>query len=320
MMENIIEIRNIRKTFKGREKPALNGITLDVQNNLMFGLIGADGAGKSTLLKILATLMSQDSGTALVMGADVLADRRAIRVNTGYMPQRFSLYHDLTVRENLQFFADVFGVRGPQRVRRFDRLLLFSRLGPFVNRRAGNLSGGMKQKLALCCALIHAPKLVILDEPTTGVDPVSRNEFWEILRELIAEGVTIVVSTPYMDETRYCDRVAMIHEGAVLCQGTPKDLLASFPHELYRVDAKSGFSGGKGGLDKLPEFVRRLYPSGGDTKVVVSRGSDTGQVKGWIRKNIAGAGVIETSDAVMEDVFIERLSGNPEPVEPERMA
>jgi ABC-2 type transport system ATP-binding protein len=204
---------------------ALAGVSLEVKSGLIFGLIGADGAGKSTLLRILATLASPDKGSAKALGLDVLSSRRELRARIGYMPQKFSHYEDLTVEENMRFFASVFGLAPCERGERTARLLKFSRLAPFSNRRARDLSGGMKQKLALSCALIHTPELLILDEPTTGVDPVSRKEFWEILRELNGQGITILVSTPYMEEAEYCHGLALMHQGRLLLQGIPGELL-----------------------------------------------------------------------------------------------
>ncbi len=223
------------------------------------------------------------------------------------MPQRFSLYHDLSVQENLDFFADVFGVKGSARTQRLERLLAFSRLGEFTRRRAQNLSGGMKQKLALCCALIHSPALCILDEPTTGVDPVSRNEFWKILQELVAGGVTILVSTPYMDETRYCGTVAMIHEGRVLCQGTPAQLLQTYPYEVYRVEVDSRAQAAAQDRAGYPDFVRRIYPSGGELRVIVERGVEREKVERWIRDAVMAGGAAQPAQPAMEDVFIERV-------------
>ncbi|MFH0919858.1 MAG: ABC transporter ATP-binding protein [Fibrobacterota bacterium] len=208
---------------------ALNGVSLEIPIHTLYGIIGADGAGKSTLFDILATLLTPDTGRAVVLGLDATLNPAALRSHIGFMPQKFSLYEDLSVKENLLFFADIFGVERHERDKRLKRLLEFSRLAPFQERRVRFLSGGMKQKLALSCALIHTPELLILDEPTTGVDPVSRKEFWDLLRELKEGGMTLLVSTPYMEEAEYCDRLALLHQGRVLMEGTPAGLLSAYP-------------------------------------------------------------------------------------------
>jgi len=215
----MIEAENISKSF-GSVK-ALCGVSLAVEAGELYGLIGPDGAGKSTLFRILATLLRPDSGKATVTGLDCVADYRKIRRRIGYMPGRFSLYPDLTVEENLNFFASIFNADSS------DRSLIapiYSQIEPFRKRRAGKLSGGMKQKLALSCALIHRPEVLLLDEPTTGVDPVSRHEFWEILKSLCRQGITILVSTPYMDEATLCSRVSLIDKGRILCTDSPQNL------------------------------------------------------------------------------------------------
>ncbi len=209
-----------------REVTALDDVNLEVQQGEMMGLIGPDGAGKTTLLRILCGLLIADQGECWIAERNVRDQLLQIRQLIGYMPQRFSLYSDLTVAENLRFFADLFQVSQDEREQRMKRLLEFSRLSPFIHRRAAALSGGMKQKLALSCTLIHTPKVLLLDEPTTGVDPVSRREFWEILTELRASGVTILLTTPYMDEAAKCDRVALIYHGKILMVSAPAQLAA----------------------------------------------------------------------------------------------
>lgn len=212
----------LRKSFG--EVAAVRGLDLVVKRGEIHGLVGPDGAGKTTTLRMLCGVLAPDAGRARVMGHDVVAEIEQVRQRIGYMPQRFSLYGDLTVKENLAFFADLYGV--PRRVReeRSARLLAFSRLEPFVDRLAEFLSGGMKQKLALACTLIHEPELLLLDEPTTGVDPVSRREFWRILYSLLGQGVTILVTTPYMDEAERCNRVGFMARGRLVASGTPKQL------------------------------------------------------------------------------------------------
>jgi ABC-2 type transport system ATP-binding protein len=259
-MPYAVTIDNLRKNYAGEH--ALAGVSFSIAAGSLAGIIGADGAGKTTLMRILATLISADAGAASVLSYDVNTQHRKIRAAIGYMPQKFSLYEDLTVWENLLFFADVFGVIGMERQRRLDRLMAFSRLGQAQDRRAGRLSGGMKQKLALSCALIHTPRLLILDEPTTGVDPVSRNEFWRILKDLQRDGITIIVSTPYMDEAEYCDTVLLLHRGGVLMQSTPAQAVERYPHALFRAESRAGTVRWPARAP-APRGARFVYPSGG---------------------------------------------------------
>ncbi|OPZ59979.1 MAG: putative ABC transporter ATP-binding protein YbhF [Deltaproteobacteria bacterium ADurb.Bin510] len=200
---------------------ALADVSLRVERGRIFGLVGSDGAGKTSLLRCLAGMTPPDGGRIALGGRDALRERRSLKSLIGYMPQRFGLYPDLSVAENLDFFMDIFGVTGSERARRREKYLGFSNLLPFVERPAGQLSGGMKQKLGLACVLVHEPELLILDEPTNGVDPVSRQEFWQILIEMRASGLTIVVSTAYLDEGALCDELAVMHQGRVLATGTP---------------------------------------------------------------------------------------------------
>lgn len=230
---SVIDIQNIRKSF-GRFD-ALKEISLSVKEGELFGLIGPDGAGKTTLFRILTTLLKPDAGNASVLGLDVVNDYRQIRPQLGYMPGRFSLYQDLSVRENMDFFASVFGTTLEENYNLVKPI--YSQLEKFESRLAGALSGGMKQKLALSCALIHKPELLILDEPTTGVDAVSRQEFWEMLQLLKEQNITIIASTPYMDEAEQCDRVALIDEGKILKVDTTDRVVASFQKPLLAVKA-----------------------------------------------------------------------------------
>jgi len=232
-MQVDIQITDLHKSFG--DIHAVNGLTLSVMQGEMLGLIGPDGAGKTTTLRILCGLLEADSGECVIKDRNVRTQLREIRSFIGYMPQRFSLYPDLTVSENLRFFADLFNVSRKEREERLERLLKFSKLGPFSNRRAQALSGGMKQKLALSCTLIHTPDVLFLDEPTTGVDPVSRREFWDILGELKSQGVTILITTPYMDEAAKCDRVAFIHKGRILAVNVPERIPQLFKGEVYEV-------------------------------------------------------------------------------------
>lgn len=232
--EASINIQHISKSYG--EIHAVRDISLEVQKGELFGLIGPDGAGKTTLMRILMTLLVQDEGTATMNGLDVVKDYKKIRQIVGYMPGRFSLYQDLTVEENLNFFATVFRTSIAEN---YDLIRdIYVQIEPFKARRAGKLSGGMKQKLALSCALIHKPEILVLDEPTTGVDAVSRKEFWEMLKKLQQKGITILVSTPYMDEAMLCNRVALMQKGQVLDVDTPKKLVENYTRKLYAIRSK----------------------------------------------------------------------------------
>lgn len=232
---NSVEVINIVKTYG--EVKAVKNVSFEVAKGELFGLIGPDGAGKTSLFRVLTTLLLADSGTATVEGFDVVKDYREIRNRVGYMPGRFSLYQDLTVEENLSFFATVFGTTIREN---YDLIKdIYEQIAPFNNRRAGKLSGGMKQKLALCCALIHKPDVLFLDEPTTGVDVVSRREFWEMLNKLKKQGITIVVSTPYMDEASLCDRIALIQDGTVMSINSPDRIVKNFPKTLFAAKANN---------------------------------------------------------------------------------
>ncbi|MGP1479249.1 MAG: ABC transporter ATP-binding protein, partial [Capnocytophaga sp.] len=220
-----ITIHNLSKSYGTVQ--AVQNLSLEVKKGELFGLIGPDGAGKTTIFRMLTTLLLPDEGTATIEGWDIVNDYKEIRKHIGYMPGRFSLYQDLTVEENLTFFATVFGTTITEN---YDLIKdIYEQIKPFSNRRAGKLSGGMKQKLALCCALIHKPKVLLLDEPTTGVDVVSRKEFWQILARLKAQGISILVSTPYMDEASLCDRIALFQNGKVLSTSTPSQIIAQYP-------------------------------------------------------------------------------------------
>jgi ABC-type multidrug transport system ATPase subunit len=228
-----IIVDGISKSYRRGVAQALDRVSFDVAPGELFGLIGPDGAGKTTLIQILTTLLLADRGKASVLGHDVVRDFRAIRTAVGYMPGRFSLYQDLTVAENLAFFATVFGTTVAANYHLVADI--YTQLEPFKDRPAGKLSGGMKQKLALCCALIHAPKLLFLDEPTTGVDPVSRKDFWVMLGRLRESGITILVSTPYMDEAAACDRVALVQHGKIIAMDSLPAMLAAHATETYAV-------------------------------------------------------------------------------------
>jgi ABC-type multidrug transport system ATPase subunit len=233
-MDDVV-LNSISKTYNKGTVKAVEDVSFTVSKGELFGLIGPDGAGKSSIFRILTTLLLPDSGSASVNGYDVVKDYKIIRNNVGYMPGKFSLYQDLTVEENLDFFATVFNTSIEKN---YDLIKdIYVQIEPFKERRAGKLSGGMKQKLALCCALIHKPSVLFLDEPTTGVDVVSRREFWEMLKNLKQQGITILVSTPYMDEATMCDRIALIQTGKILSIDTPEYIVKQYPEILYAIKA-----------------------------------------------------------------------------------
>ena len=304
-MNPAIEISGITKRY-GR-LTALDNVSLSVERGEMFGLIGPDGAGKSTLYRILATLSRPDAGTARLCGLDTVADCRKLRTMIGYMPERFSLYSDLTVAENLRFFASLFGV-SPDANR--DLIAsVFRQLERFPDRKAGALSGGMKQKLALSCALIHRPEILLLDEPTTGVDAVSRSEFWDMLAGLRDKGITILVSTSYMDEATRCHRVAMIDRGHILATDTPARLVAGLGENLFDAVATDMFAL----LTRLREIpgVIDCYTFGATLHVVAADGfSPEAACRELAAGGIADA-KIYPANGTIEDLFI-KLTRNEE--------
>ena len=238
-----IEVNNIKKSYENKyaigQPDSKEGISFSVSQGELFGIIGPDGAGKTSLFRILTTLILPDSGTASIDGLDIIKDYKEIRNRVGYMPGKFSLYPDLSVEENLKFFASVFQTTIQENYHLIKDI--YQQIEPFKDRKAGALSGGMKQKLALSCALIHKPSVLFLDEPTTGVDPVSRKEFWEMLKRLKNQGITILVSTPYMDEARLCDRIALIKEGKFIGIDTPENITAGFKKTLWSVQSNKMF-------------------------------------------------------------------------------
>lgn len=222
-----VRVESISKRFGVYE--AVSSLSFNVAKGTILGFVGSDGAGKTTLLRMIATMLKPSAGEIFINGRNVVTDKARIKSLIGYMPQRFGLYQDLSVEENLNFFMDIFGISGSERKKRRDLYLGFSNLDPFVNRLVRDLSGGMKQKLGLACVLVHQPEVLILDEPTNGVDPVSRQEFWGILAKMRQEGMTILVSTAYLDEGEKCDRIVLMHNARALKEAAPKDFLAGFP-------------------------------------------------------------------------------------------
>jgi len=295
-----IKLQNISKSFK--DKTALKNISFDVKEGELFGLIGPDGAGKTTLFRILTTLLIADEGTATVGNFDVIKNYKSIRNNVGYMPGRFSLYQDLTVEENLAFFATIFGTTIEEN---YDLIKdIYIQIEPFKNRRAGKLSGGMKQKLALCCALIHKPKVLFLDEPTTGVDPVSRKEFWEMLKRLQTKGITMLVSTPYMDEAALCDRIALIQDGKILEIDTPQEIVKHYPKTIYNVKANNMYLL----IESLKNYQNNysVYPFGEFVHYSDKR-DDFNQIdlQHYLEKNHLQNIQISKTKATIEDTFME---------------
>ena len=234
---DMVQVVDLVKTYNKGALTAVDHVDISVKKGELFGLIGPDGAGKTSIFRILTTLLLPTEGSASVAGLDVVKDYKQIRKLVGYMPGKFSLYQDLTIEENLNFFASVFGTTVEEN---YDLIKdIYVQIEPFKDRRAGKLSGGMKQKLALCCALIHKPEVLFLDEPTTGVDVVSRKEFWDMLARLKDQGITILVSTPYMDEATLCERIALIQNGKILSVETPEEIIRQYPDPLYAIKANN---------------------------------------------------------------------------------
>ena len=286
---------------------AVDALSFDVAPGELFGLVGPDGAGKTTTLRMLAGVMRPTEGDAVLRGISVARDPEGVKHHIAYMSQRFGLYADLTVRENIDFYADLYEVPKGERASRLERLYHFSNLGPFESRLAGQLSGGMKQKLGLCCALIHQPEILLLDEPTFGVDPISRRDLWLILEEMVAQGVAVLVSTAYMDEAERCDHVALMDRGRIVALDTPAALQASMRGQVVSVrspDARRAVEL----LRPLP-FVRRATLFGDTLHVVVTEdGASRDRIAATLRDGGVPASDIEEIEASLEDVFIERVA------------
>ena len=300
-----IRSTGLRRTFD--DLVAVEGLNLDIAAGEIFGLVGPDGAGKTTTMRMLTGILPPTGGAAEVAGFDVVRHAERLKEHIGYMSQRFGLYPDLTVMENIEFYADIYGVPARGRVEKIDRLLSFSNLTPFKQRLAGNLSGGMKQKLGLACALIHTPRVLFLDEPTNGVDPVSRRDFWRILYQLVREGVTIFVSTAYLDEAERCNRLALLHQGRLLGLGTPDEVKAMMPGALLEVRTAA---------PRRTASLLRAHLAGasvglfGDRVHVAVR--DTAAAESAIRRLVAAAGfeslAIRPIEPSLEDVFVSVLA------------
>jgi ABC-type multidrug transport system ATPase subunit len=295
-----ISIQHISKNFKG--VVALKDVSFKVKKGELFGLIVPDGAGKTTLFRILTTLLIANEGQATIAGFDVVKDYKKIRNSVGYMPGKFSLYQDLTVEENLEFFATIFGTTIEENYELIEDIYI--QIEPFKKRRAGKLSGGMKQKLALCCALIHKPKVLFLDEPTTGVDPVSRKEFWEMLKRLQQKGITILVSTPYMDEAALCDRIALIQDGEILEIDSPENIVKHFPKKLYNVSANKMYEL----IENLKNYEHQhsVYPFGEFVHYTDKRKDfKPKELQQYLETNNLNNIAIEITEPTIEDTFME---------------
>lgn len=300
----IVEVEGLARRFGAVR--AVDGVSFAVPEGERFGLIGPDGAGKSTLFRVLATLLVPSAGTARVFGLDVVRDLWAIRPRLGYMPGRFSLYPDLSVEENLRFFASVFGTTLERERARIAPI--YAQIEPFRDRRAGALSGGMKQKLALCCALVHRPDLLLLDEPTTGVDAVSRREFWDLLDDLRQTGLTTIVATPYMDEAMRCDRVALVQEGTLLATDAPAAIARAFGRPLFAVEAADRYAALLA-LRRYPH-THSVFPFGAALHYADTRdaGADVArEVRAYLEADgLTGVRVAATAPTI-EDTFMARM-------------
>jgi ABC-2 type transport system ATP-binding protein len=317
----VIELRDVHKRFAaaGRTITALDGLTAEVGAGRITGLVGPDGAGKTTLMRLLTGLLAPDAGTVRVLGLDAAADAQAIQANVGYMPQRFGLYEDLSVTENLALYADLQGLAGTERKARFDRLMAFTGLGPFRRRLAGRLSGGMKQKLGLACTLVRPPRLLLLDEPSVGVDPVSRRELWQIVHALVSEGISVLWATAYLDEADRCDDVLLINDGRLLAAGPPASFRERLAGRTFAVRAEAAHR--RAALHRiaaLPQVVDAVI-KGRDIRVLVSKDAAPGSLARRCRDLDAGTLEVGAVDPIFEDAFIALLKDRAG-AEPERAA
>lgn len=294
----MVVVENISKSF--RKVEALKNINFKAKSGELYGIIGPDGAGKTTLFRIMATLTLPDAGRVEIDGMDVVKDFMAVRQYTGYMPGRFALYQDLTVEENLEFFASVYNTKVSTN---YDLIKsIYSHIEPFKNRQAGKLSGGMKQKLALSCALIHKPQVLLLDEPTTGVDPVSRREFWDILKDLKLMGITIIVSTPYMDEASLCDRIGLIKNGSFISEDTPLNIINNFSLNLISIKSSD--------MRRLLSDVRSsseidsAYAFGAEVHAVIDDYGNMSALADFLKQKEHKEIIIEKVKPSIEDCYI----------------
>lgn len=314
-MEFAIEIKGLSKRYSSQKTNfAIENIDLAIPRGILFGLVGPDGAGKTTTLRILSSVMEQSSGQVTIDGFDVRRQAEEIRTRIGYMPQNFSLYPDLSVSENLDFFANIQQVPARDREERIATMLAFTHLEEFGDRRAGQLSGGMKKKLALACAMVHAPQVLILDEPSTGVDPVSRREFWILLARAVSQGVTVVVSTPYMDEAERCHQVGILYQGRLLTTGSPEEITAKLPFEVVEVNARP--------RKKMRQIVSEMngilewHPVGDSLRLAVSGEESTKKVMKKLANEFAANKMevltLRPARRTMEDAFVHLLRSQKE--------
>lgn len=303
----IIKSRNLKKTF-GSVK-AVDGISLDVHEGEIYGIVGPDGAGKTTLMRLLTSILNPTEGDAWIDNYHTVNQAENVKENIGYMSQRFGLYNDLTVLENILFYADLYGVTGQERTEKLEQLLGFSNLTPFKHRLAQNLSGGMKQKLGLACALIHTPKVLFLDEPTNGVDPVSRRDFWRILNTLNEQKTTIFISTSYLDEAERCGRLSMIHKGKIIASGTPNEIKNMEALAILEVKVADPRSIIESLRKEFGDQAVRLF--GGRIHISVQDVDDsTKKISSIIKTKNIQHFEISPSKPTLEDVFISKLSGD----------
>jgi ABC-2 type transport system ATP-binding protein len=309
-MNLAIEAKGLNKRF-GRNKPlTIDGLDIAIQPGQLFGLVGPDGAGKTTTLRMISTVMEMSGGSVSVAGHDVRRHPEDVRREIGYMPQNFSLYPDLSVSENLNFFADINRVPKKLKIERIERMLAFTRLERFRERRAGKLSGGMKKKLALACALIHEPAVLLLDEPSTGVDPVSRRELWVILAEVVQTGVAVMVSTPYMDEAERCHQVGILYQGKILSSGSPEELEALLPFDILEVKARPRKT-----MRKIVSETEELLdwrPVGDRLRLFIPDNHNHGKrimrdLSKRLDQEAAQTIILRQAKPTMEDVFIHRV-------------
>jgi ABC-2 type transport system ATP-binding protein len=304
-MNYLIEANDISKHYNSQKRGlfALENLSIQIKPGQLYGLLGPDGAGKTTTLRILATTLSPSKGSATIAGFDISKHKEEIRKRIGYMPQNFSLYPDLTVRENMNFFADINGVKSNDRTQRMQEMLDFTRLDAFQGRKAGNLSGGMKKKLALACSLMHAPEILILDEPSTGVDPVSRRELWMILSRVVQSGVSVLVSTPYMDEAERCNEVAVLYEGKLLTQGNPQMLESELPFDVveFKVQPRKTMYST---VEELPGMIN-FRPIGDRLRLSVDNAHKAIRLLKWrLTKQRTQPQILRKAKLTMEDVFM----------------
>jgi ABC-2 type transport system ATP-binding protein len=300
----LVSVTSLSRAFDA--VPAVSSLSFDVAAGELFGIVGPDGAGKTTTLRMLAGVLPPTTGDATIRGISVARDPEAVKPHIAYMSQRFGLYEDLTVRENIDFYADLYRVPRADRPARLERLYQFSNLGEFETRLAGRLSGGMKQKLSLSCALIHQPELLLLDEPTFGVDPISRRDLWLILHEMVADGVTIIVTTSYLDEAERCDRVALLHRGSIVALDTPAELQASLDGSLFAVRSDAP----RRARDVLTSHsaIRRATLFGDSLHVLAGAEMSPDTLRAILQQADVSVIAVDRLDASLEDVFIDLVT------------